>query len=331
MPKLTENIRNNIITLYQNNKSQRNIAVQLGISKTGVQHTIKRYQLHKSIEDLPRSGRPTIINEREARCLTRISKLHPKFTSRQLRSEIPSFHNTSLTTVKLILRKYGLFGRIAARKPKLNKKQIKNRLVWCRSYIKCDSEFWNNVIFTDESKIEMFPTRREYVRRPQNTRNHSKYVTQTVKFGAKSIMLWGMIKGNGERYLLKSSGTIDSVEYQKILRQGLLPNIRETEILQQDNAPCHTSKSTRNFLDLHDVCCISDWPSQSPDLNIIEPLWKILKDRVSKHSPRSIQDLWNICEREWMEIPDYVIMNLYKSIPRRISSIIKSRGQNSKY
>jgi hypothetical protein len=70
------------------------------------------------------------------------------------------------------------------------------------------------------------------------------------------------------------------------------------EIFQQDNAPCHKSASTQKFFDDKGICLIADWPSQSPDINIIKPLWKIFKDNVNRSSPRTLDELWNTCVRE---------------------------------
>ena len=42
-----------------------------------------------------------------------------------------------------------------------------------------------------------------------------------------------------------------------------------------------------------------NWPAQSPHLNIIENLRVILKEKVSCHSPRNVDKLWNVCELEW--------------------------------
>ena len=78
--------------------------------------------------------------------------------------------------------------QIAAKKPLLSKRNINNRYQWCKLYSQLQLEFWKDVIFSDESSLELYSRRREYIRRPQGTQYEDKYTMKTVKFEGKSLM-----------------------------------------------------------------------------------------------------------------------------------------------
>ncbi len=46
-----------------------------------------------------------------------------------------------------------------------------------------------------------------------------------------------------------------------------------------------------------------EWPSQSPDLNPIEHLWRDLKMAVHQRLPSKLTELERICKEEWQRIP----------------------------
>ena len=67
-----------------------------------------------------------------------------------------------------------------------------------------------------------------------------------------------------------------------------------------------------NFLEK--ISVFSDWPPLSPDFNIIENLWSILKDRVCQRHNKTTSNLWSIIMEKWNAIPYDTINNLYRSI-----------------
>ncbi len=68
-------------------------------------------------------------------------------------------------------------------------------------------------------------------------------------------------------------------------------------VFQHDNDPKHTAKATKEWLKKNDIKVL-EWPSQCPDLNTIENLWRELKVRVAKRQPRNLNDLERICKEE---------------------------------
>ncbi len=101
-------------------------------------------------------------------------------------------------------------------------------------------------------------------------------------------------------------------------------------VFQHDNDPKHTAKATKEWLKKKHIKVL-EWPSQSPDLNPIENLWRELKVRVAKHQPRNLNDLERICKEEWDKIPPEMCANLVDNYKKRLTSVIANKGFATKY
>ncbi len=101
-------------------------------------------------------------------------------------------------------------------------------------------------------------------------------------------------------------------------------------VFQHDNDPKHTAKATKECLKKKHIKVL-EWPSQSPDLNPIENLWRELKVRVAKYQPRNLNDLERICKEEWDKILPEMCANLVANYKKRLTSVIANKGFATKY
>ncbi|CAJ0936450.1 unnamed protein product, partial [Ranitomeya imitator] len=71
---------------------------------------------------------------------------------------------------------------------------------------------------------------------------------------------------------------------------------------------------------------VLEWPSQSPDLNIIEPLWGDLKRTVHARQSRNLQELEAFCQEESAALPSKNIKNLIHNYHKRLQAVIDVTG-----
>jgi len=72
--------------------------------------------------------------------------------------------------------------------------------------------------------------------------------------------------------------------------------------MQQDNDRKNPRKSTTECLKKKRIK-VQQWPSQSPDLEPAEMLWRDLKRAGHKQMPKNLNILKYSCKEEWDKIP----------------------------
>ncbi|GFU17980.1 transposable element Tcb2 transposase [Trichonephila clavipes] len=65
---------------------------------------------------------------------------------------------------------------------------------------------------------------------------------------------------------------------------------------------------------------------QSPDLNVIDPLWSHLERSVQKHQITSKEQLKTVLQEEWLNIAPETTRHLVESMPRRLEAVISAKS-----
>ena len=101
-------------------------------------------------------------------------------------------------------------------------------------------------------------------------------------------------------------------------------------ILQEDNDPIHMSKFSQKWTVDHNIHRMT-WPAQSPDLNPIENVWKVLKCQLRKYQPRTLSGMKTAVSEIWRQFSIEYAQNLVNSMPRRLEGCISSKGRFTPY
>ncbi len=216
--ELSKDTRNKIVDLHQAGKTESAIGKQLGVMKSTVGAIIRKWKTYKTTDNLPRSGAPRKISPRGVKMITRTVSKNPRTTRGDLVNDLQrAGTKVTKTTISNTLRRQGLKSCSARRVPLLKPVHVQACLKFAREHLDDPEEDWENVIWSDETKIELFDKNSTCrVWRRKNAELHPKNTIPTVKHGGGNIMLWGCFSAKGPGRLICVKERMNGAMYREI-------------------------------------------------------------------------------------------------------------------
>ena len=185
-------MRDRIIERHKGGQGYRKISKEMYLALSSVGNIIRNYKKYgDGTANIPRNGSPRKMNECTSRWISRNVQINPFIT----RSEIKTDHqgariNVSKDTISRALYRTGFHSRSPRKGPLV--KTVKDRLKFIETYEKKGMQFWENVIWSDETKAELFGRNTTTsVWRKNGTAFKKHNTIPTVMFGCGSIMIRG--------------------------------------------------------------------------------------------------------------------------------------------
>ena len=125
---------------------------------------------------------------------------NPRLTSLPLTTDIMERFNKDICpdTARKIIKKDDYNGILGRKKPFISKVNQQKRIAFAKKHVNKPVKFWNNVIFSDESKFCIFGIKgRQIVWRKVGTALNEQNLVPTVKQGGGGVMVWGCIASSG--------------------------------------------------------------------------------------------------------------------------------------
>lgn len=284
------------------------------------------------------------ISIQTKRIIERLARIY-KFSSKQVKDHLKAYYDIEISdryVRELLGAKAGF--RFSCPQPRilLTQAQKNVRLAFAKEHLESlerlmHAIFTDYAFFTLDGNIHRLgcwwdPAREE---RPSCSMRQN---------GGGGLMVWAGVCSAGKTKIYIFRAKQDSNKHCETLRTYYIDFMRANtyisrdgltcyRALVQDNATIHTSKCTTRFLRENKIDVVH-WASKSPDLNIIENLWHLLKLIVYQNMRhyRRIIDLENAIRKAWDTITvDKDIKPLVDSIPKRLEIVIKKKGGLAPY
>ena len=153
--RISEEKRIAIISLQSQDKTQKEISNQLNILLPSIEDVLRKWKLHHTVKDLPKTGRSHIVSDRTRCQLVRMIQNGKIKTAEELAKVAKQFNIVGISSRTACNELYiaGMRVMRMVKKPLLTAEHRRKRFEFTRSHSNWTVDDWKQVIFSDESII----------------------------------------------------------------------------------------------------------------------------------------------------------------------------------
>ncbi len=154
-------LRKKIISLHKKGEGYKKISKALLISQNTVAKVVQTFKNDGTATiSQRRPGRPRKLTPRQERLLMRRVEENRHASSLQLSKEVESQTGVTISrdTIRRTLQRNGMHGWRPRKKPLLKPRHKKARLEFARAHADKDEDYWDSILWSDETKINVFGT-----------------------------------------------------------------------------------------------------------------------------------------------------------------------------
>jgi len=212
-----------------------------GVPMSTAREWLRKYQRDQQVGRRKGTGLWRVSSPAQDATLIAEAERNPFFSARDLKAAtgFPGQKDTIISR----LRAAGLRAQDAAVKELLTDEHKLYHLASAENNV---DRKWDRVIFSDESTFTSANDGLVLVYRPQGQRYNPQYMSTCKHSGRVSANCWGWISHEGGGILHRIEGHLDSLQYQHILQNVMVPSVWMLYCegiihLQQDHSSIHDS------------------------------------------------------------------------------------------
>ena len=320
---------------------------------------------HKTIKEQAHTGRRRLLDDacckRAYRWMVKTGRMSARAISAKLKDlgliDTKMSRTTVISSVRRYLKSHKLPNITATwtrPKKRLSEENKQARLTFAQSNLDKD---WASVMFTDRVKFQLYHPGVQLLRRIWRVVGEP-WEEFSVNKPSATFNVYGGVTIHGTTKLIPVTGTtsfkpckdyktlkgamprgITQAEYKDValalLREGWTLFQHQPWELMQDGDKAHkvADEVVHAWNGLHhgNVVVLKHWPSNSPDLNIIENIWGYIADRVQAAGCKNGKQFKARVVKEFSHLPKAYIERLFNTIPQRLRQCIKRNGGRTKH